>query len=60
MQTINITVPKDWHKLTQKQLRHLFFLLSEEYCGHAHGQQVRDKTHTSEVALRHRAEDSFL
>jgi hypothetical protein len=31
MQTINITVPKGWHELSQKQLRYVFFLLSEEY-----------------------------
>ena len=31
MQTINITVPQGWHELTQKQLRYLFFLVSEGY-----------------------------
>ena len=31
MQTINITVPKGWHELTQRQLRCLFFLISEGY-----------------------------
>ena len=31
MQTINITVPRGWHELTQRQLRYLFFLISEGY-----------------------------
>ena len=31
MQTINITVPKGWHELTQKQLRYLYYLISEGY-----------------------------
>ena len=31
MMTINLNVPKGWHELTQKQLRYLLFLLSEEY-----------------------------
>ena len=31
MQTINITVPQGWHELTQRQLRYLFFLVSEGY-----------------------------
>ena len=31
MQTINITVPRGWHELSQKQLRYLFFLVSEGY-----------------------------
>ena len=31
MQTINITVPKGWHELTQKQLRYLYFLIPEYY-----------------------------
>ena len=31
MQTINITVPRGWHELSQKQLRYLFYLISEGY-----------------------------
>ena len=31
MQTIDITVPKGWHELTQKQLRYLYYLISEGY-----------------------------
>ena len=31
MLTINITVPRGWHELTQRQLRYLFFLISEGY-----------------------------
>ena len=31
MRTINITVPQGWRELTQKQLRYLFFLVSEGY-----------------------------
>lgn len=31
MQTINITVPRGWHELSQRQLRYLFFLISEGY-----------------------------
>lgn len=31
MMTINLNVPKGWYELTQKQLRYLLFLLSEEY-----------------------------
>lgn len=31
MQTINFTVPRGWHELTQRQLRYLLFLISEEY-----------------------------
>ena len=31
MQTINITVPRGWHELIQKQLSYLFFLVSEGY-----------------------------
>ena len=31
MQTIDITVPRGWHELTQRQLRYLFFLISEGY-----------------------------
>lgn len=35
MQRINITVPKGWHELSQKQLRYLFFLVSEGRDAHS-------------------------
>ena len=47
MQTINITVPKGWHELSQKQLRYVFFLLSEEYTVTAIKTQIFMKNNTS-------------